>query len=421
MSAGLVLNLFPIFVEKFTVMPVVKNKVVGGASPEAPAPGYAAGHSREDGGRLESSRSLFGLFSENLSSEGPHDVPLRGVDLLLGGERIPLKGVKVVSVRQVNSAESPSLLSEILDASFVAADGREFPWVFRHDWNGLRDSYGNFPYRPAGDGPVAAIEDESALARKVFSGYAKLNVIDNLEWFDSLGETELLQALSFYRKEDLFDGPDMTPPGFIRNAADRERLWAVRDVVTRIPFDIPDVDGDVIENGVRTYILKELREVSVGTLYQMRRELSASGLGKGHLENLPRDDGNTLGATWEIEWQRTFALSFFYLSYSLADKTREVIGGELAKDFAGEAHWSRALDFEAPGVEDFKGLRYIDFKDYTNVHALYKNGESKVVDSLSTYDLMHIFEGLRAVSRRLIKKSMKELPEKPVRKKGRGL
>ena len=153
----------------------------------------------------------------------------------------------------------------------------------------------------------------------------------------------------------------------------------------------------------------------------MRRELSASGLGKGRLENLPRDDGNTLGETCEIAWQRTFALGCFYLSSSLADKTREVIRGEFAKDFAGEAHWSRALDFEVPGVEDFKGLRYIDFKDCTNVHALYKNGESKAVDSLSTYDLMHIHDGLRAVSRRLIKKSLKELPEKSVRKKGRGL
>lgn len=421
MSVGLVLNLFPIFVEKFTVMPVVKKKVVGGASPEAPALGYAAGHSREYGSRLESSRSLFGIFYENLSSEGPHDVPLEGVDLLLGGERVPLKGVRVVSVRQVNSPESPSLLSEILDASFVAADGREFPWVFRHDWNGLRDSYGNFPYRPAGDGPVAAIEDVSVLDREVFSGYALVNVIDNVEWFDSLGETELLQALSFYRKEVLFDGPDMTPPGFIRDAADRERLWAVRDVVMKTPFDIPDVDGDVIEDGVRTYILNELWEVSVETLYQMRRELSASGLGKGRLENLPRDDGNTLGATWEIISIRELALSFFQMAYSFADKTREVIGGEFAKDFAGEAHWSRALDFEAPGVEDFKGLRYIDFKDCTNIHALYKNGESKVVDSLSTYDLMHIHDGLRAVSRRLFKKSMKGLPEKPVHKKGRRL
>ena len=74
--------------------------------------------------------------------------------------------------------------------------------------------------------------------------------------------------------------------------------------------------------------------------------------------------------------ERDRCFDAIHRAYGQASPTREVIGGNYAEDFAGEARWSRALDFPVPGFSEFKGLRYIDFKDCTNVHVLLKDGNS---------------------------------------------
>lgn len=83
-----------------------------------------------------------------------------------------------------------------------------------------------------------------------------------------------------------------------------------------------------------------------------------------------------------------------YSVYGEASQTGEVIGGAFAKDFAGEVKWSRALDFEVAGMPQFKGIRYIDYKDCTNIHVLFKDGESKSFLDLSTEEMERVVKSL---------------------------
>lgn len=84
-------------------------------------------------------------------------------------------------------------------------------------------------------------------------------------------------------------------------------------------------------------------------------------------------------------------------AYSLSKKSDEVIGGRFADDFAGETTWSRALDLDVPGHPDIQGLRYMDFKDCTNVHILYKDGESCFMETASPEELEALVGAVKAL------------------------
>lgn len=94
-------------------------------------------------------------------------------------------------------------------------------------------------------------------------------------------------------------------------------------------------------------------------------------------------------------------------AYSLSKATGEVIGGRFAEDFAGKATWSRALDLDVPGHPDIQGLRYMDFKDCTNVHVLYKDGESKFMEDTSPEELEALVEAVKAQGLDVSKKDEK--------------
>lgn len=82
-------------------------------------------------------------------------------------------------------------------------------------------------------------------------------------------------------------------------------------------------------------------------------------------------------------------------AYGFAASTDEVIGGRFAQDFAGPAFWTRKLDFTVKGMPEFRGLRYIDFKDCTNTYALFKDGESCSIYSLPEDKVKKIAAGLK--------------------------
>lgn len=98
---------------------------------------------------------------------------------------------------------------------------------------------------------------------------------------------------------------------------------------------------------------------------------------------------------------RDSLITSFYQAYPLSRPSSEVITGEMAKDFAGEMKWSRALDFPVRGMPSFKGLRYIDFKDCTNVYALMKDGASSSVYDLTTRHLQAVGKGLQDLQAKL--------------------
>lgn len=85
----------------------------------------------------------------------------------------------------------------------------------------------------------------------------------------------------------------------------------------------------------------------------------------------------------------------FEHAYPLASRTKEVITGEFAKDFSGETKWSRALDFDVPGMPYFKGIRYKNFVACTNIYALFMDGESKPLVLLSKSELGSINNGFK--------------------------
>lgn len=83
-------------------------------------------------------------------------------------------------------------------------------------------------------------------------------------------------------------------------------------------------------------------------------------------------------------------------AYGVAKRTNEIIGGNYAEEFAGKATWSRALDFSISSWPEFKGLRYIDFEDCTNIHVLKKDGNSVPMESLSLLELRSVTKALQA-------------------------
>lgn len=96
------------------------------------------------------------------------------------------------------------------------------------------------------------------------------------------------------------------------------------------------------------------------------------------------------------------AVDAFYHVYSYASAVKEPITGMFASEFAGPATWSRILDFDVPGLPDFQGLRYIDFKDCTNVYFKMKDGEAYPVGAFPLSDIQAVNEGLnRALGSRV--------------------
>lgn len=96
----------------------------------------------------------------------------------------------------------------------------------------------------------------------------------------------------------------------------------------------------------------------------------------------------------------------FEHAYPLASRTKEVITGKFAKDFSGETKWSRALDFDVPGMPYFKGIRYMNFVNCTNIYALFKDGESKSLALLSKSELGSINNGFKTYLQVLKKRKM---------------
>lgn len=84
-------------------------------------------------------------------------------------------------------------------------------------------------------------------------------------------------------------------------------------------------------------------------------------------------------------------------AYADATPTREVVTGRYAEDFAGTVTWSRALDFARGSCESvYSGLRYMDFKDCTNVYALRaSDGEAVSVDAMKSSELLKVVGDLR--------------------------
>lgn len=104
-------------------------------------------------------------------------------------------------------------------------------------------------------------------------------------------------------------------------------------------------------------------------------------------------------------------------AYGFASRTDEMISGRLAEDFCGPARWSRALDFPVEGWPEFKGLRYKDFKDCTNTHVLFKDGESCGVYELSDDQVKRVIAGL---DEHLAKKKIRRVKAEniPLQRKG---
>lgn len=84
-------------------------------------------------------------------------------------------------------------------------------------------------------------------------------------------------------------------------------------------------------------------------------------------------------------------------AYDAAVPTKEVVTGRYAEDFAGTVTWSRALDFARGSCESvYSGLRYMDFKDCTNVYALRaSDGEAVSVDAMKSSELLKVVGDLR--------------------------
>lgn len=84
-------------------------------------------------------------------------------------------------------------------------------------------------------------------------------------------------------------------------------------------------------------------------------------------------------------------------AYDDASPTDEVVTGRYAEDFAGTVTWSRALDFARGSCESvYSGLRYMDFKDCTNVYALRaSDGEAVSLDRMKSAELMKVVGDLR--------------------------
>lgn len=200
------------------------------------------------------------------------------------------------------------------------------------------------------------------------------------DWFYDMRSRKLEMMMNPFLKSESMEGllslanwVGREDAGFPED--DRVLAQDLVNIVSDVPRDVPEVDESVVNDSIRKTLLN-------GFLDNMSEE----GLQRLEARSMEQRESDFRWDCHEIILQ----------GYSFANPTREVIGGESAKDFAGTAHWSRALDFELPAIPDFKGLRFIDFKDCTNVHVLRKDGESIPVDELSK-------ESLRAVCKKLEK------------------
>lgn len=169
----------------------------------------------------------------------------------------------------------------------------------------------------------------------------------------------------------------------------RKGCDVIIDKVANVPADVPEVDYAVVQESVRKMIVDELLKVPSLELDRIEHKL---------MEVSARDD--SLNYLDKI-------LPDLYAVYTKAKPCNEVITGEFAKDFIGSAKWSRGIDFpgggyskkEIPGADgldypEVKGIRYIDFKDCTNIHVLYKNGESRSIFDLDKHELKAFKKGL---------------------------
>ena len=121
----------------------------------------------------------------------------------------------------------------------------------------------------------------------------------------------------------------------------------------------------------------------------------------------------TFSSREEMRANRDGIIDVLYGAYPVASRTSEVIKGKFAEDFAGTARWTRAIDFDVRGMDEFKGLRFIDFKDCTNIYVLFKDGESKTPWDLTTVQLKAVRDGLMD--------HVQKLKEKNKRQKGQQL
>lgn len=108
-------------------------------------------------------------------------------------------------------------------------------------------------------------------------------------------------------------------------------------------------------------------------------------------------DRPVVGKPFDSESQayREGVISVLQEAYKAARPTNEVVRGNYARVFSREETWSRALDFPIPGMPDAKGLRYLNFKDYTVVRLLMKDGNSKPVVDLTKTELGMVRNGLQ--------------------------
>ena len=94
-------------------------------------------------------------------------------------------------------------------------------------------------------------------------------------------------------------------------------------------------------------------------------------------------------------------------AYGDASISDEEVTGRFAEDFAGKVKWSRGIDFDVEGMPEFRGLRYINFKDCTNVHVLNKDGESVPLSDVPIRQLEKVFKALESNLRQVADRNSK--------------
>lgn len=167
--------------------------------------------------------------------------------------------------------------------------------------------------------------------------------------------------------------------------------------------------GEINHEQVDFCLLRDVSEKFPEVYQKVRESVSAEKLN-------PKDTLQSAKNDHTPAQYKEGLIAVFDQGYKLAKPTREVIRGEYAKDFVGEVTWSRALDFKVPEMPDFRGIRYIDFVDCTNLHVLYKNGESKPIGEMSELELRSMKSGFE----RYLKNQKRGVMHKKSGKKGTG-
>lgn len=100
--------------------------------------------------------------------------------------------------------------------------------------------------------------------------------------------------------------------------------------------------------------------------------------------------------------------------YDMCDKTNEVVIGSLSKSLLGKATWSRGLDLDLPGIDDVRGLRFIQFADKSvEGYVLKCNGEATPVKKSSAFLLSSVLNKAKELKKGVKKNKAMRGPDLP--------